>query len=181
MWHNLGVSPSEALWVVVSALGIYTAFSLMVRGFGQRALASWSTLDHAIVLALGGVLGRVVLGYTPTLAAGIIGLATMFGMLRLEAYLRRSRRGAYLTSRPILLMAGNEIIHDGLRKARIHEEELYFKLRQAGIRNLSEVAVAILEPTGEVSVLRRGELIDPLLLTRVPDQLRIPRELVMPE
>nr|WP_257793691.1 DUF421 domain-containing protein [Arthrobacter sp. zg-Y895] len=102
-------------------------------------------------------------------------------MLRVEGYLRRSRHGAYLTSRPILLMAGSEVVQEGLRKAHILEEELFFKLRQSGIRNLTEVAVAILEPTGEVSILRRGERIDPLLLTRVPNQSRIPRELVLPE
>ncbi|MCQ1947681.1 MULTISPECIES: YetF domain-containing protein [unclassified Arthrobacter] len=181
MWHNLGITPSEALWVVLSALGIYAAFSLLVRGLGQRALASWSTLDRAIVIALGGVLGRVVLGYTPTLAAGVIGLATMFGMLRLEGYLRRSRHGAYLSSRPILLMAGSEVVQEGLQKAHILEEELFFKLRQSGIRNLTEVAAAILEPTGEVSVLRRGELIAPQLLLRVTNASRIPRELVLPE
>ncbi|MCC9205249.1 DUF421 domain-containing protein [Arthrobacter sp. zg-Y769] len=181
MWHNLGITPSEALWVVLSAIGIYAAFFLLVRGFGQRALASWSTFDRAIVIALGSVLGRVVLGYTPTLAAGIIALATMFAMLGLEGYLRRSKSGAYLTSSPILLMAGSEVLDEGLRKARILEDELYFKLRQSGIRNLSEVAAAILEPTGDVSVLRRGQRIDPVLLRRVPNTSRIPRDLVLPE
>nr|WP_269437856.1 YetF domain-containing protein [Arthrobacter sp. zg-Y919] len=101
-------------------------------------------------------------------------------MLRVEGYLRRTRRGAYLTSRPILLMAGNEVLEEGLRKARILEDELYFKLRQSGIRNLSEVAIAVLEPTGDVSVLRRGQLIDPVLLRRVTNQSRIPRDLVLP-
>nr|WP_304660013.1 MULTISPECIES: YetF domain-containing protein [unclassified Arthrobacter] len=102
-------------------------------------------------------------------------------MLRLEGYLRRSRHGAYLSSRPILLMAGSEVVQEGLQKAHILEEELFFKLRQSGIRNLTEVAAAILEPTGEVSVLRRGELIAPQLLLRVTNASRIPRELVLPE
>nr|WP_269440184.1 YetF domain-containing protein [Arthrobacter sp. zg-Y769] len=102
-------------------------------------------------------------------------------MLGLEGYLRRSKSGAYLTSSPILLMAGSEVLDEGLRKARILEDELYFKLRQSGIRNLSEVAAAILEPTGDVSVLRRGQRIDPVLLRRVPNTSRIPRDLVLPE
>lgn len=181
MWHSLGISPLEALWVVISALGIYLAFFLLVRGFGQRALASWSTMDKAIVIALGSVLGRVVLGYTPTLAAGIIGLATMFGMLRLEAYLRQTKHGTYLSSRPILLMAGEQVLAQGLKRARIQEDELYFKLRQAGIRNFSEIALVILEPTGDVSVLRRGLPIDRVLLRRIADRGRIPAELLQPE
>ena len=181
MWHSLGITPLEALWVVISALGIYLAFYLLVRGFGQRALASWSTLDKAVVIALGSVLGRVMLGYTPTLTAGIIGLTTLFGMLRLEAYLRRTKHGAFLSSQPILLMAGDQILASGLRQARIQEDELYFKLRQAGIRNFSEIALVILEPTGDVSVLRRGLPIDRVLLRRIPNRARIPGELLQPE
>ncbi|MEB7504661.1 DUF421 domain-containing protein [Arthrobacter koreensis] len=180
-WYSLGITPVEALWVVLSALGIYLAFFLLIRGFGQRALASWSTLDKAIVIALGAVVGRVILGYTPTLAAGVIGLVTLFTMMRLEAFLRRTRQGVYLSSRPVLLMAGEEIMADNLKKARLQNDELYFKLRQAGIRNFSEVALVLLEPTGDVSVLRRGALVDRELLRRVVGGDRIPGELLRPE
>ena len=181
MWsHNLGITPLEALWVILSAIGIYGAFFILIRTAGQRALASWSTMDKAIVIAFGSVLGRVVLGYTPTLAAGVIGLATMFALFRLEAVLRRSKRGTYFSSKPILLMAGDQVLQPGLRAARIVEDELYFKLRQAGIRNFSEVALVVLEPTGDISVLRRGELIDPLLLRRIPNKDSIPAHLVLP-
>ena len=180
-WYSLGITPVEALWVVISSFGIYLAFFLLIRGFGQRALASWSTLDKAVVIALGSVVGRVILGYTPTLAAGILGLLTMFAMLRLEAVLRRTRHGAYLSSKPILLMAGDQILSDNLRKARIQHDELYFKLRQAGIRNFSEVSVVLLEPTGDVSVMRRGGLMDRELLRRVADRNRIPDHLLLPD
>lgn len=180
-WYSLGITPIEALWVVVSTIGIYAVFFLLIRGFGQRSLASWSTLDKAIVIALGGVVGRVILGYTPTLAAGIIGLITLFTMMRLEEYLRRTKRGVYLSSKPVLLMAGEEILADNLKKARIQNDELYFKLRQAGIHNFSEVSIVLLEPTGDVSVMRRGVPVERELLRRVADRERIPSELLLPE
>ncbi len=179
MWQNLGVTPLEALAVVLSAIGIYAAFFVLIRTAGQRALASWSTMDKAIVIAFGSVLGRVVLGDTPTLLAGIIGLATMFALFRLEAVLRRTKRGTYLSNNPILLMAGESIVQEGLKSARIEEDEVYFKLRQAGIRNFSEVALVVLESTGDVSVLRRGQLIDPVLLRLISDKSAIPADLLM--
>ena len=180
MWQYLGVTPLEALAVVLSAIGIYAAFFILIRTAGQRALASWSTMDKAIVIALGSLLGRVILGYTPTLAAGVVGLATLFGMLRLERWLREKDVG-FFSSHPILLMAGSEVLPEGMRRARVLEDELHFKLRQAGIRNFSEVAAAILETTGDVTVLRRGQRIDPRLLSRVPNRSRIPADLLLPE
>lgn len=179
MWQNLGITPVEALWVVLGAVGIFTAFYVLVRAFGLRALAPWSTLDKAVVIALGALLGRVVLGYTPTLAAGVVGLATLFALLRLERWLR-DKDVRFFSTTPILLMAGSEVLQDGLRRARIVEDELYFKLRAAGVRNFTEVAVAILETTGDITVLLRGQRIDPLLLRRVPNRHLVPAELMLP-
>lgn len=180
MWQNLGITPLEALLVVISAVGIYSACYLMVRGLGQRALSRWATFDSVIAMALGAVLGRVVLGYTPSLAAGIIGLATMFALLRLEVRLRRTRFGTLLSSAPMLLMAGPDIVTQNLARAGIQDVELFAKLREAGVRNFSEVAAVILEPTGDISVLRRGALIDPKLLRGVPRAELIPASLIKP-
>ncbi|CEA09536.1 hypothetical protein BN1051_02907 [Arthrobacter saudimassiliensis] len=178
MWQNLGITPLAALLVVISAVGIYTACYLMIRVLGQRALGRWSTFETAIVIALGAVLGRVVLGYTPSLAAGVIGLATMFAMVRLENLLRRTRWGSVLSVRPILLMAGAEILDENLPRAGIQRTELFAKLREAGIRDFNEVAAVIIEPTGDVSVLRRGVLLDPALIADIPMAHLIPSDLV---
>ena len=67
---RLGVDAPGALAVVASAVGIYLAFLLMVRVLGQRVLSRLSTFDAVVVVMLGAVAGRAVLGDTPTLAAG---------------------------------------------------------------------------------------------------------------
>jgi uncharacterized membrane protein YcaP (DUF421 family) len=165
---RLGLSWADAATVVVSAVGVYLAFLLLIRIVGQRALAAMSSFDFAAAIALGAVMGRAVLGYTPTLLAGLLGMATPFALQAGFGVLRRSRRlDRALSNLPLLLMANGTVLPDNLRKAKIVEDELRQKLRLAGIRRYDDVAAVILERTGAISVLRQGETIAPELITDI--------------
>jgi len=166
--RDLGLSWQQAVLVVMSTAAIYVTFVVLIRLIGQRALSSRSSFDFAAVIALGAVAGRVILGYTPTLLAGVIGLTSLFA---LQAGLGILRRFAWvdnaMSNRPLLLMADGRLLPENLRKAHLIEDELRAQLRQAGIRRYSDVACVILERTGAISVLAAGTAIGPELLADV--------------
>jgi uncharacterized membrane protein YcaP (DUF421 family) len=176
---RLGVDAAGALAVVLSAVGIYLAFLLMVRLLGQRVLSRLSTFDAVVAVMLGAVAGRAVLGDTPTLAAGVLGLGTLFA---LEAAFGRLRSGirvsALMNNRAVLLMAGDRVLEANLRRVHVVEAELHGALRKAGVRNLGEIACVVFEASGTISVLRRGTPVDPRLLAGVRDGDLVPRELL---
>ena len=78
--ERLWIEPSHAIAVVLSAVGIYLAFLMLVRLFGARVLTGMGTFDAVVVITLGAVAGRVILGDPPTLIAGVIGLTCLFAM-----------------------------------------------------------------------------------------------------
>ncbi|WP_199516655.1 DUF421 domain-containing protein [Nucisporomicrobium flavum] len=162
---RLGLTWGGAAAVIVSTVCLYTAFLLMLRVVGQRAFAAMSSFDMAATIAFGAVMGRAVLGYTPTLAAGLLGMATLLALRAVFGVLRRNHRiDRALTNLPVLLMADGAVLHDNLRAAHVIEDELRQKLRMSGIHRYEDVAAVILERTGTISVLRRGETIAPELL-----------------
>ncbi|GAB1692868.1 DUF421 domain-containing protein [Krasilnikovia sp. M28-CT-15] len=166
---RLGMSWADALTVVAAAAGVYLAFLVMIRVVGQQALAATSSFDLAATTALGAVVGRAVLGYTPTLTAGVVGMATLLALQAAFGMLRRSHRlDQTLGSQPLLLMADGVVLPEKLRRARIAEDELRQRLREAGIRRYDDVAAVILERTGTLSILRQGETIAPELISDVP-------------
>lgn len=65
-------------------------------------------------------------------------------------------------------------------RPKIVEDELRQQLRLAGIHRYDEVAAVILERTGAISVLRRGETIAPELLTGVRGHERLTTQHVRP-
>lgn len=168
MWTEFGLDWVDAARVVVSSIVFYIAVLLLVRYLGQRTLATLSSFDIAAIIALGAVIGRAILGDTPTLVAGLLGITTLFALQAATGLIRRNRKAAKIVNSPaVVLMAGPLILDENLKRTHIVVSEVQTRLRLAGIRSLEEVACVILEPTGQISVLRRGEKIDPSLLVDV--------------
>ena len=162
LWAYLGITPIGALAVALATTVLYLAFIVLTRVLGSRVLASLSSFDLLVVIVLGAILGRATMGDTPTLAGGLIALVTLFTLEGLIGQLRKQPRWErFVANQPAVLMAGSRMLHEELHRQRITEAELRSRLRQAGIRSDAEVAAVVLEPSGTLSVLRRGEPLDP--------------------
>lgn len=178
---RLGMTLEQGLAVVLSAVGIYLVFLLLVRLFGQRVLSGLGTFDIVVTVMLGAVAGRVILGHPPTLAAGALGLLCLFLLEATFGQIRGTLRGArMLTSEPVVIMAGEQELTEAMRRTHVTDLELHTALRRAGIRDRSEVACVIMEPTGALSVLRRGVPLDPDLLRGVRHADLIPGDVLRP-
>lgn len=176
-WMEFGLDGVDAIRVVVSSVIFYVGIILLLRIFGQRTLSSLSSFDLAAVIAIGAIVGRAILGDTPTLLAGVLGLSTMLILQALSGYSRRFGAIARIVNSPaVVLMAGPEILNDNLAKTHVDHDELIAKLRSAGIRNFSEVACVVLESTGQISIIRRGAPIDEEMLADAVGADRVPRE-----
>lgn len=161
MFDELTTTPSTAFQVVVATVVVYLVFLALVRLAGQRTLTTLSVPDLASVMALGAIIGRTALLAEPTLATGLLALVTLLLMQRLMSLLGRSRVvGGWLHPAPLVLVHRGRLLPDNLRRARVSDDELRQHLRLAGVATLAEVAHAVLERTGEISVLRADRPVD---------------------
>lgn len=102
----------------------------------------------------------------PLLREGIPEIASILGTQALFAFLRRSNPDvlAVMENEPILLMKDGVLIRDNLAKARVSEEDVAAKLREANVLELKNVRAVVLETTGDISVLHGDVLEGELLL-----------------
>lgn len=179
LWPRIGLDAWDALAVVLSTIVIYGFFVLLIRVLGQRLLSRMSGFDAAATVALGAITGRVTLGHTPTLVGGIIALATLFAMEAIIGELRRFARAEHLfDNRAILLLVEGRVQRDLLRRAHVVEDEIRSSLRRAGLHQLEDAALVVLERTGDISITRAGRPIDPFLVANVIGADRIPARLL---
>lgn len=154
--------------VILAGLATYASFLLLVHVFGPRVLARMTHFDAVVIVMFGAVAGRVIVGHPPTLAAGLIGLATLmsmesiFGTIRSVSGFRRT-----LDGRARVVMAHGKIVEKHLKRSHMTRNDIRFAIRRAGIPSYAHVQCVILEANGELSVFRTGTPIEPELLKGV--------------
>ncbi|WP_425453843.1 DUF421 domain-containing protein [Corynebacterium alimapuense] len=157
---DLGIELWRIPVVVISAIGIYLGFMLLVKIFGSRVLSSMTASDAVVVIMFGAVGGRVILGHPPTLATGLIGLLSL---MLLEASFGSFRRftgwGRQLDRQPVLVVAHGHMLRDQMRHSHVSRTDVFSAMRRAGIGSLEQIQAMVLEPTGTMSVIREGQLL----------------------
>ncbi|WP_182354635.1 DUF421 domain-containing protein [Flaviflexus huanghaiensis] len=172
------ITPEGALAVVLSTIVMYLLFLIASRIIGARLFTGLTSVDMSAALIIGAIVGRATLGPGPTLSAGVIAFVTLVvlqGALGVFAHVGGAR---IVNNRPILLVAGTQVLEDAMSKTRITRDELQSKMRMAGIQSIDQISAVVLEPTGAISVLRSDRLIDHGLIDDVVGREKIPRHLI---
>ena len=168
MWDQMGITGWQILAVAISATVLFWVFSLLMSYFRQQMRARMTITTITIMSVVGSVIARAMLGPTPTMAAGIVVLVVLIGW---EAIFRLA--GSRLQWRLVPVREARVVLRDGivddeaLRRMHVRTKDLMVQIRSAGITSLDEVAFAILERDGSVTVIRVGQTVDPRLLVGV--------------
>ncbi|MCH4822114.1 DUF421 domain-containing protein [Gramella lutea] len=145
---------TDLLAIILTAIGVYLATIIFTRLAGKRSFSKMSSFDFAMTVALGSMIATTVLSKSVSLWDGVVGMAIVYFLQLFVAILRRFRViKKTVDNNPLMLMEGEKIYHENLKKARVTEEDLRSKLREANVIRLKEVRAVIFEATGDISVL----------------------------
>lgn len=146
----------EALALVgVTTVSIYLVMVALTRISGLRSFSKISSFDFAVTVAIGSLLATTILSPDPPLLRAAGALAFLYAIQIGVAVLRTrsSRIRALVDNAPLLLMDHGEVMPENLAKAQLTEADLRGKLREANVLRYDEVRAAVMESTGDVSVL----------------------------
>lgn len=173
----LGITPIAAISIVASAIVLYAVMAVVLRLWGRRLAVSASTVSVAIITLIAAISARSILGDSPTLLGGLVAIATLlvlelvFGQWGTVLALRGAARWA---RSPVVLMVGDRVRGDALRKQGVTRAQLWSRLRQAGILHPGDVGLVILEPRGAFSIIPAGRLLDREMLAGVEGLDEVP-------
>ncbi|HVA97360.1 MAG TPA: YetF domain-containing protein, partial [Bacteroidia bacterium] len=66
---------------------------------------------------------------------------------------RNKKFAAFLQGSPVLLVYNGNVLSDHLKKENITLDELEEVMREHGVKNISEINLAVLETDGNISIL----------------------------
>ncbi len=159
--EQVGIAPYEIPVMIFSAVAIYLLMLASIRVFGTRILSPTTATDAVVVIMLGAVAGRAILGPSPTLSSGAIALVTLISLeAAFHGLQHASDRKRLFDSKPVLLFLDGEPLLDQCERTHTSVEDLNTVMRQSGAAKPDDVKCIILEPTGHYSVIRVGAELD---------------------
>lgn len=147
-------STTSLIAIILTAIGIYIATIIFTRLAGKRSFSKMSSFDFAMTVAIGSLIATTVLSKSVSLLQGIVGVASVYALQIFVATLRRYKIvQTIVDNKPLLLMDGDKILHQNLKRARVTEADLRSKLREANVLEISQIRAVIFESTGDIAVL----------------------------
>ncbi len=149
----------NTLQMSMRAFTMFLIMLVMIRFAGRRAFAKKSSFDNIIVIMLGAILSRGVVGASPfwaTVAASIIIVA----LHRIVAWLsvKNNFIEKLVKGDPVLLFHKERMVDNNLARTGISKKDLHESLRlETQTDSLKQVESAFLETNGRISFILTKE------------------------
>lgn len=154
----------QTVGIILTVFLINLALLLLVRINGLRTFSKMSSHDFAVTIAIGSILATTILQASPSFGVAFVAIAALLFWQNIFSRWRLKRNNKYIENSPVLLARDGKIIYENLKKTRVSEGDLYAKMREANVLRLQDVQAAILEVTGDVSILHGNNKVDDILL-----------------
>jgi uncharacterized membrane protein YcaP (DUF421 family) len=148
------------LEIVLRTIVIYLVVLIGVRLSGKREVGQMTPFDLVLLLLISNSVQNAMTGPDTSVLGGIAAAATLLLLNYLVAELsgtnRRFRK--VIEGQPTLLVHDGQLLTAHLAKEHVSMDELERSLREHGINNYHDVALAVLEVDGSISCLKYDEL-----------------------
>jgi uncharacterized membrane protein YcaP (DUF421 family) len=140
---------------VLRGLLVYGFLLLVLRLTGKRQVGQLSPFDLVLLMLLSNAVQNSMNAGDNTVVAGYILVLTLVAVNALVSYLtfRSKKLESLIEGKPEILVHNGVIQNAILDGAQISHHELLAAVRRAGIADVSEVHVAILETNGQITVV----------------------------
>ena len=136
---------------------IYLALLLLVRLGGKREVGQLGPLELLAMLILSETVSPALTAQDTSLTAALAAATTLLlltGVVgRLTYHSPTLQR--WIDGEPVVLVEDARLVEEAARSERIAEPELQAALRSHGLESLAHVRQAVVEPSGEISVVPR--------------------------
>ena len=148
----------DIYWIAINSFSSFVFLFIISKILGKKQIAQLEFIDYAVGISLGSIAAEWAIAVEHPFYNYALSMAIYFVLAFLIAivgrkttFLKRIFKG-----KPVSLIYEGEILYDGLKKCKIDVNDLLSMLREKGFFDISDVAYAIFETSGQLSVLPKG-------------------------
>jgi uncharacterized membrane protein YcaP (DUF421 family) len=148
---------SDLVSVVARTAIVYVFLVVGLRLAGRREVGQLSIFDLVVILVISDAVQNSMVGENVSLLGGIAAASTLIVLDRLLSVVtsRSTRVRRALEGEPTMLVRDGTVMDAALRREGIDREELDAAIRGHGLATVADVALAVLETNGSISVIPR--------------------------
>jgi uncharacterized membrane protein YcaP (DUF421 family) len=149
-----------ALQIALRTGVIYLVVLIGVRLSGKREVGQMTPFDLTLLLLLSNSVQNAMTGPDTSLLGGIVAACTLLVLNYGIGTLSGTNRGFrhVVQGEPSLLVHDGQAIESHMAKEHVSMDELERALREHGISNVHDVALAVLEVDGSISCMKYDEI-----------------------
>jgi uncharacterized membrane protein YcaP (DUF421 family) len=138
---------------------LYLAVLVAIRIMGKREVGQLSAFDLVVAIMIAELAAMSMEQIEMPLHEGLIPIFTLVALEILLSYLSLKSHTirTIVDGAPSIVIANGKIIEKELRKLRYNMNDLLGQLREKDVPNIADVQYAVLETSGELSVVLKGE------------------------
>jgi uncharacterized membrane protein YcaP (DUF421 family) len=135
---------------------VFVVGYLFLRFTGKKAVAQMHTFDLLYILILTNIISTPVEVNNMVKAITYAGITVILYKIFIRLSLHNKLRWIIYES-PTVLIQNGDIDREGLKKVRMPLNELLSHLRVKGYTDIQSIAMAVMEETGNISVIPKSE------------------------
>ena len=140
---------------VLRAVVVYVVLLAMIRISGKRTMGQFTPFDVLLIVLLGNAVQNSLLGADQSLLGGLLLAAVLITINWIVGFVSARSRTAerVIEGEPIVLARDGQLFDRVLRRELVSENDFNEALRQNGELTMKDVALALLETDGRISVV----------------------------
>lgn len=142
---------------VLRGIAIYLLVMVLIRLSGKRAVGQFTPFDLILLILIGNAVQNGINGGDNSLTGALVMAVTLIALNYAVAFVTsRSRRIERLVEGvPVVLARDGKVFESMLREQLVSDADFHKALRQHDITSVSQVALALLETNGSISIVSR--------------------------
>jgi len=144
--------------LTLRAIALFAFVYLITRVIGRRELSSLEPFDLILLIVIGDAIQQGLTQDDYSVTGSLIVIGTFAILQILVSYLsfRFPRLRPALDGEPIVVVQDGKAIDKNMRRERITLEEVLVAARQQQVASLDQIAWAVLETSGKISVIPKS-------------------------
>ncbi|MCC5909785.1 MAG: DUF421 domain-containing protein [Clostridiaceae bacterium] len=149
----------EYVQITLRIISIMALLLILVLLTGRRKIGELPVFDFLTIIVLGSVVGADIadpeIHHLPTAYAIVLIVAIQYLM---SYFIIKNRKfGNKVTFGPTVIIKNGEFVKSNMKRLKYSIENVLMYLREKDIFDLSEVEFAIVEDSGNISVMKKSE------------------------